>query len=114
MAAGRLSTQRTQKVVALAEHTGLIVPIGEWVIQRSVSDLKRWHEAGHTGLRLAINFSMQQFSRPDLPQRLAATLAAQGVDPSCLDVEITEYMLFRDALAGHAVPVHCTTSASAS
>jgi EAL domain-containing protein (putative c-di-GMP-specific phosphodiesterase class I) len=46
---------------------------------------------------------MQQFSRPDLPQRLAAMLAAQGVDASCVDVEITEYMLFRDALAGHAV-----------
>ena len=96
-------TQRTQKVVALAEHTGLIVPIGDWVAERSISDLKRWHDAGHKGLRLAINFSMQQFSRLDLPQRLAATLAAQGVDASCLDVEITEYMLFRDALAGHAV-----------
>ena len=95
-------TQRTQKVVALAEHTGLIVPIGEWVMQRGIGDLKRWHEAGYTGLRLAINLSMQQFSRPDLPKRLAAMLAAQGVDAGCIDVEITEYMLFRDALAGHA------------
>jgi EAL domain-containing protein (putative c-di-GMP-specific phosphodiesterase class I)/GGDEF domain-containing protein len=94
-------TQRTQKVVALAEHTGLIVPIGEWVMTRSIADLKQWHEAGHTGLRLAINLSMQQLLRPDLPQRLAAILAAQGVDPGCLDVEVTEYMLFRDALAGH-------------
>jgi EAL domain-containing protein (putative c-di-GMP-specific phosphodiesterase class I)/GGDEF domain-containing protein len=94
-------TQRTQKVVALAEHTGLIVPIGEWVMKKSIGDLKRWHEAGHTELRLAINLSMQQFSRSELPARLAAMLAAQGVDASYLDVEITEYMLFRDALAGH-------------
>ncbi|HET7607091.1 MAG TPA: bifunctional diguanylate cyclase/phosphodiesterase, partial [Gammaproteobacteria bacterium] len=95
-------TQRTQKVVALAEHTGLIVPIGEWVMQRSFSDLRKWHDAGHKGLRLAINLSMQQFSRPDLPPRLAAMIAAQGIDASCVDVEITEYMLFRDALANHA------------
>jgi EAL domain-containing protein (putative c-di-GMP-specific phosphodiesterase class I)/GGDEF domain-containing protein len=95
-------TQRTQKVVALAEHTGLIVPIGEWVMQRSLGDLKKWHDAGHTGLRLAINLSMQQFSRPDLAPRLAAITAAQGIDASCVDVEITEYMLFRDALANHA------------
>src|SRR5262245_59300912 len=95
-------TQRTQKVVALAEHTGLIVPIGEWVMTRSIGELKRWHEAGHKELRLALNLSMLQFSRPDLPQRLAAALAAHGVDAGCVDVEITEYMLFRDALAGHA------------
>jgi EAL domain-containing protein (putative c-di-GMP-specific phosphodiesterase class I)/GGDEF domain-containing protein len=95
-------TQRTQKVVALAEHTGLIVPIGEWVMRRSIGDLKRWDQAGHTGLRLAINLSMQQFSRPDLPQRLAAILQAEGVDAGRLDVEVTEYMLFRDALAGYA------------
>jgi EAL domain-containing protein (putative c-di-GMP-specific phosphodiesterase class I) len=96
-------TQRTQKVVALAEHTGLIVPIGEWVVQRGISDLKRWHEAGHTELRLAINLSMQQLARPDLPQRLAAVLAEHGIDASCLDAEITEYMLFRDALADHSM-----------
>ena len=95
-------TQRTQKVVALAEHTGLIVPIGEWVMKKSIGDLKRWHEAGHTDLRLAINLSMQQFSRPDLPARLAAMLTAQGVGASYLDVEITEYMLYRDALAGYS------------
>ena len=95
-------TQRTQKVLALAEHTGLIVPIGEWVMAQGIADLKRWHQAGHAGLRLAINLSMQQFSRPDLPQRLAAMLAAEGVAAGCIDLEITEYMLFRDALAGHA------------
>jgi EAL domain-containing protein (putative c-di-GMP-specific phosphodiesterase class I) len=94
-------TQRTVKVVELAEHTGLIVPIGEWVMARSIGALKHWHETGHAGLRLAINLSMQQFSRPDLPQRLAAMLAAEGVDAGCIDVEITEYMLFRDALTGH-------------
>lgn len=96
-------TQRTQKVVALAEHTGLIVPIGEWVMKRSIGDLKRWHDTGHKSLRLAINLSMQQFSRPDLPQRLAAMFAAHGVDAGCVDVEITEYMLFRDALMSNAV-----------
>jgi EAL domain-containing protein (putative c-di-GMP-specific phosphodiesterase class I)/GGDEF domain-containing protein len=95
-------TQRTQKVVALAERTGLIVRIGEWVVKQGLGDLKRWHEAGHAGLKLAINLSLQQFSRPDLPQRLTAALAEQGVAPGFLDVEITEYMVFRDALAGHA------------
>jgi EAL domain-containing protein (putative c-di-GMP-specific phosphodiesterase class I) len=95
-------TQRTQKVVALAEHTGLIVPIGEWVMTRGIGELKRWHEAGHKELRLTLNLSMLQFSRADLPQRLAAALGAHGVDPGCVDVEITEYMLVRDALAGHA------------
>ena len=62
-------TQRTQKVIALAEHTGLIVPIGEWVMTQGIADLKRWHEAGHTGPQTCD----QPLDAAVLAARLAAT-----------------------------------------
>lgn len=87
------------KVVSLAERTGLIVPIGEWVMRRGCRQLKQWQEAGHPDLRLAINLSAQEFSRPDLAIRMARTLEAESLDPQFLDLEITEHILFRDGMS---------------
>lgn len=90
------------KVVALAEHTGLIVPIGDWVLRRSCEQLKDWHQSGCAGLRLAVNLSVQEFSRRDLVQRLADVLESHSIEPEFLDLEITEHMLFRDAMQDYA------------
>ena len=87
-----------QRVVTLAEHTGLIVPIGEWVMRRSCEQLRRWHDSGHEGMRLAINISVQEFSRKDLPDKLGRALDIHSVAPEFVDLEITEHMLFRDAM----------------
>jgi len=88
----------TQKLVSLAEYTGLIVPIGEWVLRRSCTQLHAWHAAGHPEMRLAVNLSVQEFSRDDLVQRIAAILDECSIDPRFLDFEITEHILFRDAM----------------
>lgn len=93
-----LGARSTQKLVSLAEHTGLIVPIGEWVLRRSCMQLHAWHEAGHPELRLAVNVSVQEISRADLVHRVAAILDECSIDPSFIDFEITEHILFRDAM----------------
>lgn len=91
-------SQPIDHIVALAEKTGLIVSIGEWVLRRGCKQLRRWHEAGHKDLRLAVNISAQEFSRSSLPGLVAGILGECGLDPSFLDLEITEHILFRDAL----------------
>lgn len=93
-----LATQSIQQVVAVAERTGLIRPIANWVIRTSCEQLLRWHEAGHGSLRIAINLSAQEFSQPDLIERLTSITNDLAVDPSAIDLEINEYMLFRDAM----------------
>jgi len=84
-------------VVSVAENTGLIRPIGDWVLKSSCEALKAWHSAGWTELRLSINLSVQEFSRSDTPKRISKVLEACGIEPGFIDVEINEYSLFRDA-----------------
>ena len=92
-----------QQVISLAEHTGLIVPIGEWVMRNSCEQLHAWHESGHPELRLAVNLSAQEFSRADLASRIAEILSASSIEPQYVDFEITEHILFRDALRDFAM-----------
>lgn len=91
----------TSKIIALAERTGLIVAIGEWVLRESFDQLKSWQNAGWKDLRVAVNLSMQEFSRMDIATRLAALMLQVGIQPSDVDLEITEKMLARDAIAGY-------------
>jgi len=97
-----LGSHSTRKVVQIAERTGLILPIGEWVLTHAARQLLRWREAGHTELRLAINLSAQEFSRTDLAARVDRLLAGLSLNPADVDFEIHEHMLFRDAIAGFA------------
>ena len=87
-----------QQVISLAEHTGLIVPIGEWVLRHGCEQLHAWHASGNSELRLAVNLSAQEFSRADLATRVADILSTSSIEPRYLDLEITEHILFRDAL----------------
>lgn len=93
-----LGQHSTRKVVKIAERTGLILPIGEWVIRRACEQLKAWHEAGHTHIRLAINLSMQEFVSDGLIERIAGILNETDTSANDLDIEITERILIRDAL----------------
>jgi EAL domain-containing protein (putative c-di-GMP-specific phosphodiesterase class I)/GGDEF domain-containing protein len=97
-----LGTHSTRKIVSIAERTGLILPIGEWVLTSCCEQLKRCHEAGHTDLRIAINLSAQEFSRNDLAARIRRILDATSLSPELFDFEIREHMLFRDAISGFA------------
>ena len=94
-----MGSHSTSKVIGLAERTGLIVPIGEWVLRESFDQLISWQAAGQPELRLAVNLSMQEFSRKEIAPRMAALMLQIGVQPTSVDLEITEKMLSRDANA---------------
>lgn len=83
--------------IPLAEETGLIVKIGEWVLERALRQLAAWRKKGFTGLQMAINLSPKEFDRSDLPERLMERLEAHAVPAETLDIEITENLLMKDA-----------------
>lgn len=83
--------------IPVAEETGFIVPLGEWVLQTACRQLKAWHNAGLSGLRMAVNLSPRQFHQPNLSSRVARILAEIGLPPNCLELELTESMMVQDA-----------------
>jgi diguanylate cyclase (GGDEF)-like protein/PAS domain S-box-containing protein len=82
--------------IPLAEETGLIVPIGEWVLRTACREIKSWHDRGFSGLRLAVNLSSRQFRDQDLASMVGRILEETGFDPRCLELEITEGLLMED------------------
>lgn len=87
----------SDEFVRLAEDTGLIVPIGEWVLATSCRDLRRWIDAGHDRLGLCVNVSARQFRGGSLPAVIRALLAEHRLDPQVLTLEITEALLTEDS-----------------
>ncbi len=86
------------EVVAAAEYTGLIFPIGEWVFANACRQVAEWRRGGASDLRIAINVSAQEFSRGKLVQRTERLLGETGVEPRAVIIEITEQLLFRDSI----------------
>ncbi len=76
--------------IPLAEETGLIVPIGEWVLRTACEQIKIWHEAGYPDLIVAVNLSARQFLQEDLVEMVQRVLEETGVDAEFLELEITE------------------------
>ncbi len=76
--------------IPLAEETGLILPLGEWVLRTACQQMRTWRNAGLALNALAINLSPAQFKQSDIHTRIAACLAETGLPPSCLELEITE------------------------
>jgi EAL domain-containing protein (putative c-di-GMP-specific phosphodiesterase class I)/GGDEF domain-containing protein len=97
-----LGAQSTRKIVAIAEYTGLITDIGEWVLRRACEQLVACRVAGHDHVRVSVNLSNQEFAAVDLVDRVAAVLDDTGVDPADLQLEVREHMVFRDALQAHS------------
>ncbi len=87
---GRIAPDR---FIPIAEETGLIVPIGDWVLRRAVEQAAAWQRAGLPALRMAVNLSARQLLQPDLARRIEGLLAATGLDPRRFGVEVTESML---------------------
>ena len=84
------------RFIALAEDTGLIVPIGAWVMRTACAQMQAWHAAGLGSLRLAVNLSARQFNEPNLVASIAAVLAETGLAPACLELELTESLFMHD------------------
>ncbi len=78
------------RFIPLAEETGVILPIGEWVLETACRQLKEWHRAGFHNLRMAVNISGCQFKQPDFINRIDRILEKAGLDPEHLEVELTE------------------------
>jgi diguanylate cyclase (GGDEF)-like protein/PAS domain S-box-containing protein len=84
------------RFINLAEETGLIVPIGAWVLRTACAQAKAWQLAGHGDLRIAVNLSARQFSQQDLAQSILAVLEETGLAPHCLEIELTESLVMED------------------
>ena len=83
--------------IPLAEVTGLIVPIGRWVIEQACELLKRWQsDPEKRELKLAINISARQFQQADFAEHLSDCLKSAGVNPGRLELELTESVVFGD------------------
>jgi diguanylate cyclase (GGDEF)-like protein len=79
--------------IPLAEETGLIIPIGEWVLRTACRQLKIWHDAGQKNLYVTVNLSGLQLQQAGFVDTLRSALRDTGVDPRCVTLEITESML---------------------
>ena len=80
----------------IAEETGLIVPIGDWILRTACEQNARWNREGHRGLRVSVNVSSQQFLEPGLADVVKSALDQSGLAPISLELEITESSLLRD------------------
>jgi len=79
--------------IPLAEDTGLIVPIGKWVLETACAQLKRWHDAGHGELTLSVNVASRQFRDLMFPDTVSQAIASSGILSQALELEITESIL---------------------
>lgn len=82
--------------IPLAEETGLIVPIGNWVLREACRQLKKWEDAGYNDLVMAVNISVRQFKDKELVNTVKDTILETGIDPNHLELEITESIALED------------------
>lgn len=85
------------RFIGLAEDTGLIGPLGDWVLETACRQVQRWRRMGASHLRLAVNLSQRQLQRPEFSDHVISILADSGLDPDALELEITESMLMEKA-----------------
>ncbi|OUL80466.1 putative bifunctional diguanylate cyclase/phosphodiesterase [Paraburkholderia hospita] len=83
--------------IPLAEKTGLIVPIGEWVLDEACRQISEWREAGRRDWTMAVNLSALQFGHASLIQTVRDALKRYALEPGCLTLEVTESTAMRDA-----------------
>jgi diguanylate cyclase (GGDEF)-like protein len=82
--------------IAVAEASGLILPIGEWVLREACRQARLWQEAGHPIRGISVNVSNIQFARQDVPTIVRQALEESRLDPRCLELEITESAIMSD------------------
>jgi diguanylate cyclase len=92
---GQISPAR---FIPLAERSGLIIPIGDWVLQEACAQAQRWRAAGWTDLTISVNVSPVQFRRSSVEASVAQALAGCGLPSANLELELTESLLIQDSL----------------
>jgi len=88
---GRLASP--SDFLTVAEDSGLIVEISDWVLRSAIAAAARWRHDGWTDVRVAINVSPRQVAAPDFATRLVGLLDEAGLPPSCIEIELTEHVL---------------------
>ncbi|MCQ4348908.1 EAL domain-containing protein [Pseudomonas stutzeri] len=90
--------------IPIAESSGLILPIGEWVLRSAARQMKEWLERGYPAeMTVAVNLSLAQFRHPGLVELVAEVLAEVGLPARCLELELTESVAMQDPAAAIAV-----------
>lgn len=89
--------------IPIADESGLIIQVGEWVLREACRQTRYWHDAGFDGLSVSVNVSAVQFAQPQLLMQVKNALRHSGLPAEALQIEITESVLMRDAEATVAV-----------
>ncbi len=89
--------------IPLAEKTGLIIPIGSWVLDEACRQMRQWQDLGHRQWSVAVNLSAHQFAHTDLIQTVSETLTRHGLEPSGLVLEVTESTTMHDVDASAVI-----------
>jgi diguanylate cyclase (GGDEF)-like protein/PAS domain S-box-containing protein len=90
---GMLSPAR---FIPIAEETGLIVPMGEWILRQACLQVQQWRHDGIDFRQLSVNLSARQFRQRDLVEQVARVLQSTGLPPACLDLELTESLMLEN------------------
>ena len=93
----RLGLLPPVEFIPMAEDTGLILPIGDWVLRTACNQVALWDLAGLGNLRIAVNVSARQFQQKDFLERVAQIVAETAISPSSLELEITETSIMQNA-----------------
>ena len=85
-----------ERFIPVAENSGLILQIGEWVLNQACKDCKLWHNSGKPNLKVAVNVSAVQFKRSDVPEIIFKALKKYQLDGQYLEIELTESLLLEN------------------
>lgn len=86
--------------IPLAEETGLILPLGRWVLSHACEQMQRWIDAGMAPMSIAVNCSSVQFTHSDMIEDINQAIGHSGLDPRLLEIELTESLLLQDIEKG--------------
>jgi diguanylate cyclase (GGDEF)-like protein/PAS domain S-box-containing protein len=89
--------------IPVAENSGLILPIGEWVLQTAVAQARQWYDLGLGPITVAVNVSAVQFRQPNLPEQVQQVLVQTGLPAHLLDIELTESVAQQDPAGAMAI-----------
>ncbi len=84
------------KFIPIAEETGLIIPLGNWIFETACRQLKKWHNAGFTNLDISINLSLRQFNQEKIIEKLINIIDKTSINPAKLKIEITESSIMKN------------------
>lgn len=91
------------KIIALAEETGLIIPLGEWILQTACRQMMKWQKMGFPGFKVAVNFSSAHLLAPNFIEMVRRILAETGLEAKYLELEVTEGLLVAASVADNKV-----------